>query len=55
MSEQNTRVREAMKAWEYESRVLRALLIMHDARFGDPASGVEFNPVTLEITDGGAT
>jgi hypothetical protein len=52
LKRQVVQVQDAQRAWDREVVVLKAMLLMHDARFADPASGMEFNAETMEITGG---
>lgn len=41
----------AAQAYQQEDRRLREMLIMLDARFADPDSGVEFNVETMQVVE----
>jgi hypothetical protein len=52
LKQQAERVQETKRTAERELSMLKAMLLMHDARFADPASGMAFDIETMEITGG---
>lgn len=51
LRQQIARHQQAQQAAEHEESTLRALLIMLDPRFADPATGLTLDFATLEIRE----
>lgn len=55
LRQQINRRNEAQRIYEREHGTLNALLVMLDARFADPESGVSLDVATLEVREPDAT